>query len=598
EGNFQVGNKSVKLSEVMAWLNEATFPTLRTAAKSTNKTFSDSDRDTLMESINASIHGDYIRLGEHGWAKITRELRDNLRKLTDVVHPSRGIMHFDASAAPMIRQLHTHMQVDYTQEWQNCLDRLSSAEQLTPVLPTTLKAELRDYQLAGFQWLQRLAHWGVGGVLADDMGLGKTVQTLAVIVDRATAGPTLVIAPTSVAFNWMREVERFAPHLQAQLYRQTDRDDVLKHMQPEQLIVCSYGLALRDAKKLAAVNWTTLVLDEAQAIKNSRSKTSQAITAINADWKVALTGTPVENHLGELWSLFSVISPGVFGSWEQFRDKFAAPIERDGDQERRQALGERIRPFVLRRTKSEVLRDLPARTEMNIEVELSSAERKLYDATRLLMLKEADLIVASPDVQEQRFKLLALLTRLRQLACNPRMVDQTWTEESAKLQQLRDTLLELRAEGHRVLVFSQFVKHLTLIREMLDSQQITYQYLDGSTPAAQRQQQVDLFQNGSATAFLISLKAGGTGLNRTAADYVIHMDPWWNPAVEDQASDRAHRIGQTKPVMVYRIIAKDTIEEEILKLHEDKRDLVAGVLEGTHMAGQMSTKDLIALLHG
>jgi SNF2 family DNA or RNA helicase len=339
-----------------------------------------------------------------------------------------------------------------------------------------------------------------------------------------------------------------------------------------------------------------MVLDEAQAIKNSRSKTSIAIATIPAKWTVALTGTPVENHLGELWSLFHVVSPGVLGGWDQFRNRFAVPIEKNNDDDRRKALRNRLTPFILRRTKSEVLKDLPARTEMNLYVELSPAERAVYDSVRMSAIGEADSIAKLADVSDQRFRILALLTRLRQIACHPRMVHESWTEGSAKLTQLSETLLQLREEGHRVLIFSQFVKHLALIREMMDAEGVSYQYLDGSTPAAARQTEVDKFQNGDATAFLISLKAGGTGLNLTAADYVIHMDPWWNPAVEDQATDRAHRIGQDKPVMVYRIVAQNTIEEEILKLHETKRDLVAGILDGTHTAAKLSTHDLIELL--
>ncbi len=244
---------------------------------------------------------------------------------------------------------------------------------------------------------------------------------------------------------------------------------------------------------------------------------------------MALTGTPVENHLGELWSLFRIISPGLFGGWEQFRNRFANPIERNRDDDRRLALRDRLKPFVLRRTKQEVLKDLPARTESNLIVELNDQERKLYDKYRLSILNQANEIAKLPDIKDQRFRLLALLTRLRQIACHPRLVEETWKERSTKLQQLCETLHELREEGHRTLIFSQFVQHLQLIREMMDEEQITYQYLDGSTTPAQRQEQVDKFQNGDATAFLISLKAGGTGLNLTAADYVIHMDPWWNP---------------------------------------------------------------------
>ena len=550
----------------------------------------------LREASASSVQGDYVRVGDAGWARISDKLRKSLRQLDDSVNQERGVLRFDKTSAHALRSVQEHFQFDASKAWNECLQRLERSEKLEPVLPEGLNATLRDYQIEGFKWLRRLAEWGVGGVLADDMGLGKTLQTLAVILDRANEGPALVIAPTSVGFNWMREVEKFAPNLSASLYRETDRGDFLENVGPNQIVVCSYGLALRDNEKLSKVKWGTLILDEAQAIKNSRSKTSMAVATIPSKWTVALTGTPVENHLGELWSLFQVVSPGVLGGWEQFRNRFASPIEKENDEDRRMALRTRLTPFILRRTKGEVLKDLPPRTEMNLVVELSPKERAIYETVRLSAIGEADAIAKLNDIQDQRFRILALLTRLRQIACHPKMVHETWTEGSAKLTQLSETLTQLKEEGHRVLIFSQFVKHLALIREMMDAEGVTYQYLDGSTPAAARQQEVDKFQDGDATAFLISLKAGGTGLNLTAADYVIHMDPWWNPAVEDQATDRAHRIGQDKPVMVYRIVAKDTIEEEILKLHDTKRDLVAGILDGTHTAAKLSTKDLIELL--
>ncbi len=546
-----------------------------------------------------AVHGDFVRLGDRGWAKVSQQFRQQLRQLHDSVNQERGTLKFDATSAPAIRNLLAEqVEMKATAAWNQCLNRLEQAEKLEPILPTGVNAELRDYQIDGFKWLRRLAEWGVGGILADDMGLGKTLQTLAVILDRATQGPTLVIAPTSVGFNWVREAQKFTPDLDVHLYRETERADFLHQVGPQSLVVCSYGLALRDADALAGIEWSTLVLDEAQAIKNSRSKTAAAIATIPADWKVALTGTPVENHLGELWSLFHVVSPGVLGGWEQFRRRFAAPIEKDNDEDRRMALRDRLRPFLLRRTKDEVLKDLPPRTEMNLYVEMSPAEREIYNSVRLSALGEIDQLAKLSDVKDQRFRILALLTRMRQLACSPRLVHETWKERSSKLQQLCDTLHELRDEGHRVLVFSQFVKHLTLIREMLDEEKISYEYLDGSTDPKARQERVDSFQNGDATAFLISLKAGGTGLNLTAADYVIHMDPWWNPAVEDQATDRAHRIGQDKPVMVYRLISQGTIEEEILRLHDTKRDLVAGIMEGSQAAAKLSTEDLVALLRG
>jgi superfamily II DNA or RNA helicase len=560
--------------------------------------------EQLLENLPAGAtatdyNGDYVRVADGQWAKISKELKERLIRLRDATHSDRKKLTFDATAAHEIRDLMAgEIEVKATKNWQECLARLSRAELLDPQLPAGLQANLRDYQLDGYKWLRRLAEWGVGGVLADDMGLGKTLQTLAVLLDRRDQGPALVIAPTSVGFNWVREAQRFTPELKTHLYRETDRADLLSGIGPGDLVVCSYGLALRDEESLAKIEWGTLVMDEAQAVKNSRSKTSQAISGFNPKWSVALTGTPVENHLGELWSLFHLVSPGVFGGWDNFRKRFALPIEKHADESARRSLATRLQPFVLRRSKSQVLTELPPRTEMNLYVDLSQDERAQYDRVRLSALGEIDHIAALPSVQDQRFKLLALLTRLRQYACHPGIVNKDWTGSSAKLDQLCETLQELKQEGHRALVFSQFTQHLAVIRQALDRLEISYQYLDGNTPATVRQQRVDAFQNGQGDCFLISLKAGGTGLNLTAADYVIHMDPWWNPAVEDQATDRAHRMGQEKPVMVYRIIARGTIEEEILSLHESKRDLVAGVLEGTGAAGSMSTSELIGMLRG
>ena len=556
------------------------------------------DLSELLSGVaDNETRGQFVRFGKHGWAKVSKQLRGQLNRVSDTVSRDRKNLSFDASAVPALQSfLQEEVQAKAGKKWKECLDRIERSKQLVPKVPETLRAELREYQIEGFGWLRRLAEWGVGGILADDMGLGKTLQTLAVLLDRAVDGPALVVAPTSVGFNWKNETERFAPDLNVHLYRDTDRDQFLDELGPQDLVVCSYGLLLRDAAKLSQIKWATFVLDEAQAIKNNRSKTAVAAKTIDANWKLALTGTPMENHLGELWSIFNVVAPGVFGGWANFRTRFATPIEKNQDDERRGALRDRIQPFVLRRTKSEVLKDLPPRTDQNLTIELSNEERVVYDRVRMSAIGEVDEISKLHDVQDQRFRLLALLTRLRQLACSPKLVYEDWSKRSSKLQQLAETVGSLKAEGHRVLIFSQFVKHLSLIREMLAEEEITFEYLDGSTPAAARQERVERFQTGDATAFLISLKAGGTGLNLTAADYVIHMDPWWNPAVEDQATDRAHRIGQQRPVMCYRFVAQGTIEEEILKLHDTKRDLVAGVLEGSSSAAKLTTSDLIDMI--
>ena len=543
-------------------------------------------------------HRSLVQVGDRQFAKISESFRRRLQQLGDTVVAERGSLKVADAAVPAVQELiSTDVPVEAAARWHESLRRLESLADWLPQKPEQLEATLRDYQLEGFQWLARLSAWGVGGVLADDMGLGKTVQTLGVLIERANGGPALVVAPTSVGENWLRETERFAPSLSAHLYRDSDRAALVESAAEGDLVIVSYQLLQRDAKRFASRSWNTLVLDEAQFIKNSQTKTSQAIRRIEADWRIGLSGTPLENHLGELWSLFRTISPGLLGSWERFRRRFADPIERHKDEGRRESLARLVRPFILRRTKDKVLRELPPRTEITLHAELSQAERRKYEDVRLAALAElSGVSEGDQKAGQQRIRTLAWLTRLRQLACHPRLVDATWKKSSAKLDLLMSLVEELREGEHRALVFSQFVKHLTVIREALDDQGVTYQYLDGTTPAKERQRRVDAFQEGEGELFLISLKAGGTGLNLTGADYVIHLDPWWNPAVEDQATDRAHRIGQQRPVTVYRLVAEGTIEEQILSLHADKRELVAGVLDGTDRAASMETADLIRLI--
>ena len=539
-----------------------------------------------------------VRVGDREFAKISDSFRQRLRQLGDAIVSDRDAFRIADASVPAVQELMSDdVVLEATERWHESISRLESLADWMPEKPETLDADLRDYQLEGYRWLARLSRWGVGGILADDMGLGKTVQTLGVLLDRGDEGPALVVAPTSVGDNWVRETERFSPSLTAKLYRDSDRRKLIDSAGPRDLIVVSYQLLQRDAKKFATRSWNTLVLDEAQFIKNSQTKTSQAIRSIEADWRIGLSGTPLENHLGELWSLFRTLSPGLLGSWDRFRNRFADPIERHKDAEQRESLARLVRPFILRRTKDKVLKELPARTEITLHAELSKPERKLYEDARIAAVAELS-GVGTDDKQagQHRIRTLAWLTRLRQLACHPRLVDASWNKGSAKLDLLMSLIDELREGEHRALVFSQFVKHLDVIRASLDEVGISYQYLDGATPAQERQRRVDAFQNGEGDLFLISLKAGGTGLNLTAADYVIHLDPWWNPAVEDQATDRAHRIGQQRPVTVYRLVAEGTIEEQILKMHADKRELVSGVLDGTDRAARMDTDELIQLI--
>jgi SNF2 family DNA or RNA helicase len=543
----------------------------------------------LMTLLNDSS-GRFIRLGDNQFLALTEELRDRLDAIRAYTS-DKG--HFHALAIPAIDELSEGMNLKASKPWKDQLARLQDSQKLKAKLPTTLQAELRDYQLEGFQWLVRLAHWGAGACLADDMGLGKTMQALALILSRCKQGPTLILAPTSVCNNWETETYRFAPTLKVKRFGTGDRQAMLDNAGAFDLIICSYGLLQSESERLIAVKWNTIVADEAQAIKNHQAKRTKAAVKLQADFKVVTTGTPIENHLGELWSLFQFINPGLLGSLDKFNQKYALPIERDNSPQARQQLKNLISPFILRRLKSTVLTELPSRTEITLKVALSSEEKALYEAIRQQAMEN---VADTETPGERRMKILVEIMRLRRTCCHPRLVMPDSPIASSKLEVFAGILNDLRANNHKALVFSQFVGHLALVREYLDKQAIEYQYLDGSTPSKKRQQAVNNFQAGEGDLFLISLKAGGSGLNLTAADYVIHLDPWWNPAVEDQASDRAHRIGQQRPVTIYRLVAEDTIEEKIVSMHHQKRDLADSLLEGTEMSGKLSVEDILTLL--
>ncbi|MDX9710354.1 MAG: DEAD/DEAH box helicase [Trichloromonas sp.] len=540
--------------------------------------------------------GRFIQLADGEFVALTEEFRRRLDELRRVVDRHGKEPRFHPLAATLVNEaLGGAGGLKGDKSWKAALERFRAAEALQPTVPATLRADLRDYQQEGFEWLSRLAHWGVGACLADDMGLGKTVQALALLIDRAPAGPALVLAPTSVCLNWESEARRFAPTLRPRIFGGGDRQAFVESLQPFDLAICSYTLFQQEAERLTGIRWETVVLDEAQAIKNMTTKRSQAAMQLNAGFRIATTGTPVENRLDELWNLFRFLNPGLLGSHQSFTTRFANPIERERDKAARTLLKKLIRPFILRRSKSQVLEELPPRTEIVQRVELSPEEAAFYEALRRQALDN----LQGTDGQspgERQIRILAEIMRLRRACCHPRLVLPDSPLSSAKLAAFREIVDELRANGHRALVFSQFVSHLDLLREELDKDGIGYRYLDGSTPAKERQAQVAAFQAGQGELFLISLKAGGVGLNLTAADYVIHMDPWWNPAVEDQASDRAHRIGQQRPVTVYRLVAANTIEEKIVALHGQKRELADSLLEGTETALRVSADDLLELL--
>ena len=542
--------------------------------------------------------GRFVELEQGQFLALTREFRKRLDELRGFSETHGKGVRFHPLAALALEDVVDEVgQLKADKHWKAHIRKLKEAQDLQPQLPSTLQAELRDYQIDGFNWLARLAHWGVGACLADDMGLGKTLQALSVILTHAPEGPTLIVAPTSVGMNWIDEAQRFAPTLNPIEFGSKDRQQVLDRLQPFDLLICTYGLLQQEelAQQLAEVEWQTIVLDEAQAIKNMATKRSQAAMKLQGGFKLITTGTPIENHLGELWNLFRFINPGLLSSLDSFNQRFANPIEKYKDKAARVQLKKLIQPFLLRRTKNQVLEELPSRTEILLHVDLSQEEMAFYEALRRDAI--AKLSNSKAEAGPKHLQVLAEIMKLRRACCNAQLVMPDTPLPSAKLQLFSEVLEELLDNHHKALVFSQFVDHLSILRDHLDQQNIEYQYLDGSTPAKDRRKRVNAFQAGEGDVFLISLKAGGTGLNLTAADYVIHMDPWWNPAVEDQASDRAHRIGQQRPVTIYRLVAKDTIEEKIVDLHRHKRDLADSLLEGADMSGKMSTEALLALIH-
>jgi SNF2-related domain/Helicase conserved C-terminal domain/SWIM zinc finger len=464
--------------------------------------------------------------------------------------------------------------------------------------PAGLQTELWPYQRDGLDWLQFMRDYELGGILADDMGLGKTVQTLAHILVEKREGrldrPCLVVCPTSVVPNWLAEAARLAPELKMLSLHGADRAQRFAEIEKADVVLTTYALLPRDADHLLRVQWHIAVLDEAQAIKNATAKATALACRLDARQRLCLTGTPIENHLGELWSQFAFLMPGLLGDAKRFARVFRTPIEKKQDRERCAVLAARVKPFLLRRTKALVAADLPPKTEMLRPLELAGPQRDLYETVRLAMHEKVRREVAAKGFARSHIIVLDALLKLRQVCCDPRLVKLAAARRvavSAKLAHLMEMLPELIDDGRRILLFSQFTSMLDLIKPAVAEAGIDFVELRGDT--VDRARPVARFQRGKAPLFLVSLKAGGTGLNLTAADTVIHYDPWWNPAVEDQATNRAHRIGQDKPVFVYKLVAQGTVEERMLELQQRKKDLVAGIYEaGGNAAGVLGPADI------
>jgi SNF2 family DNA or RNA helicase len=475
----------------------------------------------------------------------------------------------------------------------NNFDQIRMIEQ-----PKELQATLRPYQIQGLSYLNFLREYGFGGILADEMGLGKTIQTLSYIqslVDSGITGPNLIIVPTSVLPNWEREAQKFVPGLKRLTIYGAKREGLFQHIKDSHLVITTYALLRRDLDELLKFEYASVILDEAQNIKNPNTITARSVRKLEAGLRVCLSGTPIENNLFELWSLFEFLMPGFLGSQHSFQRGIVKPIK-DGDEETLEYLRTRVKPFILRRTKAEVAKDLPPKIETTHYCELVDEQRELYNALAKKLKDQVLRDVDEKGMAKSQMSILDALLKLRQICCHPRLLKLdmpgvSTNLPSGKFDAFKDLVVDIIEGGHKVLVFSQFVQMLHVIRNWLQIREIPFAYLDGSSK--DRFEQVDKFNDSpDIPIFLISLKAGGTGLNLTSADYVIHYDPWWNPAVENQATDRTHRIGQKRQVFAYKMICQNTVEERILKLQEQKKDVAEAIIPGQSALKSLTRDDL------
>jgi SNF2 family DNA or RNA helicase len=538
-----------------------------------------------------------VELGDGSFGLLPEEWLARFAPLAGLGSKEEDHLRFQANQAGLLDALlAAQPEVKVDEVFEQARGRLRNFRGVTmPEQPAGFQGKLRDYQREGLGWMEFLREFGFGGCLADDMGVGKTAQVLGVLDARRAEGKgtSLVVAPRSLIFNWREEAARFTPQLQVLDYTGIARDaaQIAQH----NLVLTTYGTMLRDITRLSEIDFDYVVLDEAQAVKNAATVSAKAVRLLRGAHRLALSGTPVENHLGELWSLFEFLNPGMLGEAKVL--KMAGGLGRNPSEEARVLLSQALRPFILRRTKMQVARELPAKTEQTIFCELDEPQRKLYDDLRRHYRETLLRKVEEQGFGKSKMHVLEALLRLRQAACHPGLLDaKRGKENSAKLDTLIAQLDAVREEGHKALVFSQFTSLLKIVRSRLDEQKVRYEYLDGST--RDRQARVENFQNNpDCDLFLISLKAGGLGLNLTAAEYVFLLDPWWNPAVEAQAVDRAHRIGQTRPVFAYRLIAKDTVEEKVLELQKSKRDLADAILNADNsLIRDLKKEDLELLL--
>jgi SNF2 family DNA or RNA helicase len=548
---------------------------------------------SLPDLLAAARRGDtMVTLGDGSVGMLPEEWLKKYGMLAELGTSENGSVRFGKAQAGLLDALlaaQPEIRVDAA--FQKVRQSLHEFEGVQAVdAPAGFHGELRPYQRDGLGWLDYLQKFEFGGILADDMGLGKTIQVLALLqkrrARRQARAPSLAVVPRSLVFNWIEEAGRFTPRLCVLDYTGPSRHTLREQFRDYDLVITTYGTLRTDIAELAQFEFDYLILDEAQAIKNADSQAAKAARLLRGRHRLAMSGTPIENHLGELWSIFEFLNPGMLGAGSVFKR------HADGD---RTLLAKALRPFILRRTKAQVVQDLPEKTEQTLHCDMESAQRKVYEELRA-HYRQALLRKDTAELNRSKIEVLEALLRLRQAACHPGLIDPTrTTESSAKLDMLLPQISEVIEEGHKALVFSQFTSFLAIVRDRLDQEKLRYEYLDGRT--RNRAERVERFQTDpDCPIFLISLKAGGLGLNLTAAEYVYLLDPWWNPAVEAQAIDRSHRIGQTQRVFAYRLVCRDTVEEKILELQQKKRELADAILDADNRLIQDLTRDDLEFL--
>lgn len=558
-------------------------------------------RQTVREFFNGVLasqsHTGYIQVGEREYMRLSERLRTQVERLASGFHDNgHRLIGKELSVAQVADAMSGEIEVQGSELLRDLLDKMRDALKADYPVPDGLCATLRPYQHEGYVWMSRLGAIGAGACLADDMGLGKTLQSITFVLSHAAEGASIVLAPASVVKNWESEIRRFAPSLNPIVLNSgKKRKQRIEEAAAHDVIITTYGLMVSMAEELEAKDWCVICLDEAHTIKNKTTQTSEAAMHLKGKYRLALTGTPIQNNLSELWNIFQFLNPGLLGGYESFARKFVYPIMNNQDLNRQEQLKRIIAPFMLRRTKSEVVKELHKKEERTLLVNLTDGEMEAYEHIRQKVLTEAK----EAKKKDSKVEILSQITKLRLAACATKLISANWTGSSSKLRAFRDVLNDVMSQpDSRVLIFSQFTSFLSMVAEWLKQNQMDYLYLDGSIPIRERSKLVDRFQNGECPLFLISLQAGGLGLNLTLANHVILLDPWWNPAIEQQAIDRAYRIGQQRDVKVVHLIAANTIEEKIVRLQKTKKDMASALLSGEEMTKGITYDEILELVQG